>query len=213
MSRVMKIDVADPAERDIVEIAAVIKAGGVIVYPTETLYGIGANALSHDAVRRVVNAKQRPDDKPILVLVHEPESLDSMVEKVPDAAKILMKSFWPGPLTLVFPARAGMSEAVTKSAGTIGIRIPSSEFCRKLVAECGCPLTSTSANIAGRPTFPTIDEIKAELGDSIDLYVDAGRLPDSLPSTVIDVTVTPPVILRAGAIEPDQIRRRIPDVR
>lgn len=189
--------------------AALIKAGRLVVYPTETLYGIGADATNAEALRRVYEIKGREGAKPLLIIVDAFERLQPLVHQVTPEARSLMSAFWPGPLTLVFRASSQVPDEMTAGTGTIGARIPSSTFCRALVRACGGPITSTSANRAGEPTPKTIGEIRKALSDGIDLFIDAGALPASAPSTVVDVTTSPPRLLREGAVLWDHIERTL----
>jgi L-threonylcarbamoyladenylate synthase len=185
--------------------AALIKTGGVIVYPTETLYGLGADAGNREALRRVYDIKGREGGKPLLIIVDSFDRLEPLVKGVTAQARLLIKKFWPGPLTLVFSASANVPDELTAGAGTIGARVPSHEFCRALVRAVGRPITSTSANRAGERTPDNIPAIKDALPEGIDLYVDAGVLPSAAPSTVVDVSISPPRLLREGAVPWAQI--------
>ncbi|HXG00866.1 MAG TPA: L-threonylcarbamoyladenylate synthase [Bacteroidota bacterium] len=194
------------------EASNVIQGGGVIVYPTETLYGIGADALNATAVQKVLAAKKRKDDKPLLAIVHSREMLCRIAASIPETAERLMEAFWPGPLTLIFVASADVPKELTQSTGTIGVRIPSHRFCLDLAERCGCPITSTSANISGEPVHRTIEEIRQALNEGIDLFVDAGTLPESKPSTVVSVVHDPPRLLREGVIDLDRLRTVLPTI-
>jgi L-threonylcarbamoyladenylate synthase len=204
--------VLDPGSPDpgVVEGAAgVIRAGGAIVYPTETLYGIGVDAGNADALRRLYGIKGREGGKPVLIIVDNFDRLQPFVEDVSPEARLLMDAFWPGPLTLVFKASSLVSGELTAATGTIGARVPANEFCRALVRACGRPITSTSANRASEPTPGNIAEIRKVFPTGVDLFVDAGMLPASAPSTVVDVTVSPPRLLREGAVKWDTIERTL----
>ncbi len=190
----------------------VIRTGGVIVYPTETLYGIGADATNSAAVRKVLQIKKRKDTKPILVIVHSVEILQQLVAEISASAERLMTEFWPGPLTLVFKALREIPEEVTQGSGTVGVRIPSNAFCLKLLRRCNCPLTSTSANISGEPVHRTIDDIKQALDEGIDLYIDAGVLPETKPSTVVSVVPENPKLIREGVISFESLRKVVPTI-
>ncbi len=189
--------------------AEIVRSGGTIVYPTDTLYGIGADALNPDAVRKVSLAKQRVDPKPILLLIPHEGALKALALDVPSAAQDLMKQFWPGPLTIVFKALDHLPVELTQGTGTVGVRLPANPLCIKLMDLCGCPLTSSSANITGQPAHALVADIHRQLGDAIDLYLDAGELPSSAPSTVIDVSHGPVTIVREGAITREQIQKFI----
>jgi len=207
MALKLNVSLLRPEDAPLVLAAEVVQAGGMIVYPTETLYGIGTNAFNAQAVDKVHSVKKRTEGKPMLVIIPVVESLHGMVEEITVSAQQLIDAFWPGPLTLVFTATANVPENLTQRSGTIGIRIPSSAFCRRLLSLCGCPLTSTSANISGGMVLSTVEEIQNVLGTGVDLYLDAGVLPESKPSTVVDVTGTRPRLLREGAISFEHIRQ------
>ena len=210
MSRILNINTNLQAA--LREAAGVIARGGVIVYPTETLYGLGADALNPAAVRNVLAVKKRKDDKPILAIVNSVEMLRRVVAYVPESAEHLMQAFWPGPLTLVFMASAHVPKELTQSTGTIGVRIPSHPFCLELVERCARPLTSTSANIAGEPPHRSIEEIRRALTEGVELFLDAGPLPESKPSTVVSVIHDPPKLLREGVIDIDRLRDVLPAI-
>lgn len=213
MTKTIKLlDPTHPDESVLAEASDVIGHGGIIVYPTETLYGIGADATNAAAVRNVYAVKKRKDDKPVLVIVHSEEMLRRIVASVPESAARLMKAFWPGPLTIVFRASEIIPEAVKQSAGTVGVRIPSNIFCLKLTERCGRPLTSTSANISGEPVHRTIEQIQAALHQGVDLYIDAGTLPESKPSTVVSVVHDPPKLLREGVIDFAELQKILPGI-
>lgn len=198
-----------PGEKVIERAAAVVISGGVIVYPTETLYGIGVDAGNVSALRRVYDIKGREGAKALLVIVDDFERLRPLVQQVTPEAHALMHAFWPGPLTLVFNASPMVPVEITAGMGTIGARVPSNDFCRALVQACGRPITSTSANRAGEPTPNNIGQIRNALPEGIDLFIDAGALPASAPSTVVDVTTSPPRLLREGAVPWDHIARTL----
>ena len=208
----MRVNPAAPEERAMVLAAEVLQAGGVIVYPTETLYGLGANAWNADAIRKIHLLKRRTENKPILVIVPSEETVRGLAVDITPAARSLMHAFWPGPLTLVFAAAQEVSPELTQGRGTIGIRVPSSPLCRALSTLCGYPITSTSANLSGKPIPQSVAGIESALGPGVDLYLDAGPLPASHPSTVIDVSARRPRLLRAGAIPTDRITAIVPDL-
>jgi L-threonylcarbamoyladenylate synthase len=180
--------------------ARIISSGGLIVYPTETVYGIGADARNVKAIGRIPLVKGRGERKPILVLVGSREAVTEWTSEVSGNARALMNAFWPGPLTLVFRARDDVSELLTAGTGTVGLRCSPDAFCRELIRRSGKAITSTSANRTGEPTRATVEEIAGQLGDGIDLYVDAGPLGGRLPSTVVDVSGPAPSLVREGAI-------------
>lgn len=187
-------------KRAVTQAAQTILDGGVIIYPTETIYGIGANALEPKIVERVYDAKERRKSNPILVLIPDRSSLDELALEVPEVADELMSRFWPGPLTIVFKCTPIVSKILTAGSGKIGIRISSDEFCRELLNICKIPITSTSANLSGEPDPNSISMINRKVLDAVDLIVDAGTLISQTPSTVVDVTKGRIELVREGAI-------------
>jgi len=206
------IDLEHPEDRPLVLAAEVIQAGGVIVYPTDTLYGIGADALNPSATERVHIAKQRRYRKPLLVIVPDVDSVSPLCREITPAARALMEAFWPGPLTLVLPASHRIPREVTQETGTVGIRLPSSSLCIRLLRLAGRPIVSTSANVSGEVPLHSMDDIESALRPYVDLLLDAGPLRESEPSTVVDVTAEVPRLLREGAIPAATLRGLFPNV-
>lgn len=204
MGEILTIDLHDPDEQTLQRAANVVRSGGLIVYPTETLYGVGADATNPLAIKKVHEVKLRAEHKPILIIVDSIEMMSAFVDDVSSAAQMLMEKFWPGPLTLVFKASERVPVELAGGSGTVGIRIPSSHVCLRLLAHLGRPLTSSSANRTGERPSRRISEIQSQLR-GIDLYLDGGELPESEPSTVVDVTGVAPRVLRSGAITSQQM--------
>lgn len=177
----------------------VLQRSGLVAIPTETFYGLGVNPFDAGAVARLGQVKGRPDGKPILLLIGAREQLADLVASIPPVAAVLMDAFWPGPLTLVLPARAGFPELITAGTGTVGVRWTSSPALREILERVG-PLTGTSANRSGHAPVRTAREVRDTLGDQIDMIVDAGPTAGGLPSTVVDVQ-EPVRIIREGAID------------
>jgi L-threonylcarbamoyladenylate synthase len=184
------------------QILPFLRAGGVIAFPTDTAYGLGADPFCESAVRRLFEIKGRPETKPILVLVDSME----MVNQIADCASLssivesLARRFWPGPLTLVLPALGNVPRLVTAATGSIGVRLPQAEFARRLIRALGRPITATSANKSGQPSTASAAEVLAQLGEDLELLVDGGTLTSPQASTVLDLTVSPPAILREGPV-------------
>lgn len=200
IAEIIKPDTGRPGEA-FARCAEVIKAGGVIVYPTDTFYGLGADPRNRRAVSRVFEIKGRGSDQPILLLLRDRTDVTAWTSAVTPAAERLMDRFWPGPLTLVFTARPDIFPELTGRTGTIGLRVPGNELTRALLGRAGNALTGTSANRSGSPSPRTLDEVMRELGDRIDLVIDGGVLAADRPSTVVDVTAEPPRIIRMGAVD------------
>ncbi|NOZ56082.1 MAG: threonylcarbamoyl-AMP synthase [Calditrichaeota bacterium] len=194
------------------EAAAVLRSGGVIVYPTETLYGLGADARNPEAVHRVFEIKQRPPDRAVTVILGGEDMLGQVVSAVPELARKLAEVFWPGPLTLVLPARRDLPDLLLAGGSTIGVRVPGDYLCRALSRELGGPITATSANISGGPDLINPEEIERVLGDRVDLLIDAGPARSRVPSTVALVTDTGVRILREGRITAEELRKVVPEL-
>jgi L-threonylcarbamoyladenylate synthase len=212
MALTLSVSLDAPEDKPLVLAAEVIQAGGLIVYPTETIYGIGSNALHRRGIKRIHALKRRTERRPILVLVPTIESVLPLVQRIPPTGRKFMEAFWPGPLTLVFSASRTLPEELIQGRGTVGIRIPSCTLCLRLLELCECPITSTSANLSGEAPLSSIEEMKKVLTPGIDLYLDAGVLPPSKPSTVVDVSEEIPRLVREGAVSADALRAIVPEI-
>ena len=204
-SIIRKINSQKPETEIIKEAAAVIKQGGVIVFPTRCLYGLGADAMNTDAVERIIEIKQRPQDNPILVLIDSDNQLEMLVEKIPPAADAIMEAFWPGRVHLVYDARQPLPEALSAETGKIGVRLPGHPVAAAMVRQVKGPLTGTSANLSGRPGCYRLPDLDPQIAGQVDLVLDAGTLQGGVGSTVVDVTEEPPRILREGQVTASQI--------
>ena len=198
--KIIKIDHANPRPDLISEAALIIKSGGVISFPTRYLYGLGADAFNADAVDRIFKIKQRPYNKPLLVLVDKQKDLTRLVRNVPSAATHIMERFWPGEVTIVFEAKDSLPENLTGGSGRIGVRMPEHPVALALTNSVKGPITATSANITGQDGCSRVQDLDPLIADKLDLIIDAGPLKGGIGSTVIDVTVDPPKILREGAV-------------
>lgn len=191
-------DLSEPSLR---EAADIVRGGGVIAFPTETFYGLGALPFDARAVQRVVDLKDRSRrDVPILVLIRSRADLHTLVSEITPIAERLMEACWPGPLTLVFRASGAVPSVLTAGTGTIGVRLSASPDVQRLLEAVGGPLTGTSANRTGQPPATTAEEVERVLGDGVDAILNGGTTPGGLPSTVVDTTVTPPRLLREGRV-------------
>lgn len=199
-AEIIKLDMGNPGKA-FARCAEVIKAGGVIAYPTDTFYGLGADPRNPRAVNKVFEIKGRMSDQPILLLLRDRTEVTAWTSEITPSAERLMDRFWPGPFTLVFTARPDIVPALTGGTGTIGLRVPGNEVTRALLAQTGKVLTGTSANRSGCPSPRTVDEVIRELGDLVDLVLDGGVSDADRPSTVVDVTAEPPRIIRMGAVD------------
>jgi len=205
-ARVVRIDRLHP-EPALEEAARVIRSGGLVAYPTESYYALGTDALNAEAVGRVFRAKRRGDDNPVPVIVCDAEALMDIVRDVPANAAEAVERLTPGPVTLVLEAAGGVPDPVTGGTGRVGVRVPDDEFMRVLARMAGGPVTATSANLSGEPGLTDPDEVMRMLGEKIDLLLDGGATPGPPPSTVLDLCVWPPAIMREGRLKRDEIRR------
>jgi L-threonylcarbamoyladenylate synthase len=191
-------------EARIAEAAAVLRRGGVVAYPTETFYAVGALARDAAAVGRIAEAKGRPEGKPLPLLAGDRAAVDEVAVLGPAAARLAGR-FWPGPLTLVVPARAGLPLPVTAGGSTVGIRVPGSEIARALASAAGGAIVSTSANASGEAPPVSAADLSPALRARLDLVLDAGAAAGGLPSTVVEVGASGLVLLRAGAVPFDEV--------
>lgn len=183
-------------------IAAAVDAtreGSLVVLPTDTVYGLGADAFSPNAVRRLLDAKGRGRDVPVPVLVGSWRTVNGLVDRMPDVAKDLIAAFWPGPLTLVMRQGAGLAWDLGDTKGTVAVRMPLHEVAIELLTETG-PLAVSSANLHGKPAPVTVAEAEAQLGESVAVYLDGGPADEGKPSTILDLTAATPRLLREGAL-------------
>lgn len=183
--------------------------GNIIVFPTSCLYGLAADAWNPVAVQKIFQAKQRPETNPLLVLVKNQIAVASLVNTIPPVAVLLMEKFWPGKLTIVFEAKGSLPGTLTAGTGKIGIRIPEHKVAAALVNALENPITGTSANLSSEKGCSHISELHPEVARYAKLILDAGRLKGGLGSTVIDVTLMPPVILREGMVSAKKIQQVI----
>lgn len=183
------------------EIARLLQGGGIIAYPTETIYGLGVDALNEKAIRRLFEMKSRASEKPVSVLVRDTQMLGRVVSRVPAIARPIMEKYWPGPVTIIFPVSGGIPLTLTGQTGTIGVRISPHPFVRNLFDVFDSPLTSTSANISGGRSLIEPEDILRTFGRLIDLVIDISGFMGGKGSTLVDVTGDNPRIVREGAVE------------
>ncbi len=179
----------------------------MIAAPTDTLYGLLADARSERALRAIFRVKRRPADKPILLLVDSLARARQVTRRPPSVFATLASAFWPGPLTMVLPARGSLPAMVTAGLDTVALRLPCSPLVRAIARQASCPLTGTSANLSGRAGARSADEVQAQLGDRLPLILDSGRVMHPVPSTILDLASPEPRILREGRIGAAEIKR------
>ena len=194
-----------PTPASVALAAEVLRAGGVVAFPTDTVYGLGAAASQEEAVRALYEIKGRPEAKAIPLLLADAGDLPQVAQDVPPLAERLAADWWPGPLTLVLPARPEIPEVVRSGGATVAVRVPDHGLARDLIRAVGQPLATTSANRSGAPEARTAAEVVQQLGGRVEWVIDGGESPGGRPSTVVDVTVHPPVVRRWGAIAPEAL--------
>jgi len=199
-ARILKITPGRSSDDAVDSAARIIKGGGVVVFPTRGLYGLGADAFNETAVDRIFKIKRRSAEKPVLVLIHEMGHLERLVKKITPLAQRVMSQFWPGRVTLVFHALDAVSPMLTAGTGKIGVRMAGHPVASALARAVGGPITGTSANPSGEPGCMCLQDMDPAIIEAADLVLDAGRLKGGIGSTVVDVTGRLPVVLREGAV-------------
>lgn len=211
-TRVVHVDPIHPDAAALSGAASIIRAGGTVAFPTETVYGLGANGLDDAAVRRIFAAKQRPADNPLILHIAALNELDSLVTIVPEAVRTLAEEFWPGPLTLVLPRSPRVPDVVSAGLPTVAIRWPAHPVAQALVRAAGVPIAAPSANLSGRPSPTMAAHVFADLGGRIDLIIDGGPAAVGLESTVLDLVGPVPTLLRPGGITLEMLRSVLGEV-
>ena len=204
-ARILSTETRQQFDHAVGQAADALKAGEVVALPTETVYGLAANAFDANAVRRIFELKGRPAHNPIIVHVASREMTRDCVTEWGDSAEQLAKSFWPGPLTLVLPKSARVPDAVAAGGSTVGIRWPGHPFIQAVIRACGFPLAAPSANLANQLSPTNAEHVRKSFGDRIPLIVDGGQSQVGIESTVVDLSVTPPRLLRPGIIHRESL--------
>ena len=203
----MITEISAPTEEAIGRAAALIRSGQVVGFPTETVYGLGANALDGEAVSRIFEAKGRPGDNPLIVHIADIEQISPLIEGEPGPMALrMMAAFWPGPLTMIFPRSDRLANNVTAGLDTVGIRLPSHPVARALIRTSGVPIAAPSANRSGRPSPTRASHVYEDMAGRIPLILDGGSCTVGLESTVVDMTGDTPRVLRPGGVTPEMIR-------
>ncbi len=209
---ILKVDSENPDYTKIEVAAQVLERGGLVAFPTETVYGLGADALNPVAVLALFEAKKRPLDNPPIVHVAETSEVYRLAQQVPKKAELLMKRFWPGPLTLVFKRSSVVPDVTVAGLDTVAIRMPKHKVALALIKQCGLPIAAPSANLAGKPSPTTAKHVYEDLNGRIDVILDGGATSIGVESTVIDLTVDPPVVLRPGGTSFEALKKVLGDV-
>ena len=200
-------------ELNTAQIAAdIIKNGGLVAIPTETVYGLGANGLDEHAVAKIFLAKGRPQDNPLILHVADPEDMERFCHSIPECAYALTEAFWPGPLTLVLPARDIVPKCTTAGLPTVAVRCPDNEVTREIIRLAGVPVAAPSANLSGKPSTTTAQHVLHDHNGKIDAIVDGGPCRVGVESTIVDLTEDRPRLLRPGGITPEQLLEVLGDL-
>jgi L-threonylcarbamoyladenylate synthase len=208
----VRTEILPATEEHIARAAAVIRAGGLVAFPTETVYGLGADALNEDAVRKIFLAKERPADDPLIVHIASASQLPQLARQIPQRAWDLIERFWPGPLTLVLPKTERVPTVTTGGLDTVAVRMPSHPVAKRLIELSAVPIAAPSANRFGRPSPTIAKHVWEDLHGRIDLILDGGPTPIGVESTVLDLTVDPPMVLRPGGVTLEELRAVLGDV-
>ncbi|MCC7126177.1 MAG: threonylcarbamoyl-AMP synthase [Acidobacteria bacterium] len=211
-TRVRTVDAARPEAEVMADAAAIIRRGGLVAFPTETVYGLGAAALDAEAVQRIFDAKGRPSTDPLIVHIAGVDHLATVAREVPPVALTLAQHYWPGPLTLVLPKHAVVPLVVTAGRDTVAVRVPAHPVARALIEACGVPIAAPSANRFSRPSPTTAAHVVDELQGRVDLVLDAGPATIGVESTIVDCSVSPPRLLRHGGVTREQLLDDVPDL-
>ena len=192
--------------------AQIIRQGGLVAIPTETVYGLGANGMDESAVAKIFEAKGRPQDNPLILHLYGAEQMVDYCENIPESAWLLAKTFWPGPLTMVLPAKDHVPKRTTGGLSTVAVRCPDSPITRQIIRLAGVPLAAPSANISGKPSTTTAEHVRHDHDGRIDAIVDGGPCRVGVESTIIDLTEERPRLLRPGGVTPEQLLEVLGDL-
>lgn len=199
-------------DEELAEAAAVLKSGGLVAFPTETVYGLGGNALDEDAARKIYAAKGRPSDNPLIAHISCAAELAPLVREIPETGRKLMEAFWPGPLTMIFPKSSKVPYGTTGGLDTVAVRMPDDPVASRLIALAGVPVAAPSANTSGRPSPTTADHVWQDMNGRIDMIIDGGPVGIGVESTIVDVSSPVPSVLRPGAITMEMLREVLGEV-
>lgn len=205
---------ADRLDREaLVRAGEILRSGGLVAFPTETVYGLGGNALDPRASMKIYAAKGRPSDNPLIVHIAQMKDLEEIVTEIPEKAKLLAKTYWPGPLTMILPKADKVPLETTGGLFSVAVRFPSDPIARELILQAGGYVAAPSANTSGRPSPTTAEHVMEDLGDAIDMIIDGGQVGIGLESTIVDFTEEIPVVLRPGYISLEMLQELLGEVR
>lgn len=210
-TKLIRLNREDLKKEDFAEAAELIRQGRLVAFPTETVYGLGGDALDEAAAAKIYQAKGRPSDNPLIVHIADVKALEQLAVEIPDVAYRLAERFWPGPLTMILKRSSLVPAGTTGGLNTVAIRMPSDAIARKLIEESGCYIAAPSANASGRPSTTRAEHVMEDLGGRIDMVLDGGPVEIGLESTIIDLSEERPLILRPGFISLEELRELLPD--
>lgn len=211
-TRYIKIDRECPDPRQVEEAAAVIRTGGLVAFPTETVYGLGGNAFDPEASKKIYAAKGRPSDNPLIAHIADFDMLPRLAAEIPAAAWKLMEKYWPGPMTLIFHKTDEVPDSTTGGLDTVAVRMPSHPVAQALIRAAGVPIAAPSANRSGRPSCTRAEHVREDLDGEIEMILDGGEVGIGLESTIIDVTGQTPSLLRPGFISEEMLREVLGEI-
>ncbi|MCS7138681.1 MAG: L-threonylcarbamoyladenylate synthase [Crenarchaeota archaeon] len=212
MTRVLKTDRHNPSKKVLQEAAEVLKSGGLVAFPTETVYGLGADSFNEDAVLKIFKAKKRPPDNPVIVHISEMDMLKEVSTTIPKRVKKMIEDLWPGPLTIVVPRSKKVPASVSAGLDTVAVRMPAHNVALGLIKHLGSPIAAPSANLSGRPSPTNARDVYEDLNGAIEMIIDAGDTFIGVESTVVHVTENKSVILRPGPIPIETLRNYLNDI-
>lgn len=206
MNTIVRKIAGSPEDESVYEQAAeILRKGGLVAFPTETVYGLGADGMNAEAAAKIYAAKGRPSDNPLILHIADRETLAQITDKIPAKAELLMQTFWPGPLTMIFEKQEAVPYGTTGGLETVAVRMPSHPVARKLIRKSGTPIAAPSANTSGRPSPTRAEHVEEDLNGKIEMLIDGGSVGIGLESTIMDMTVDPPMLLRPGYITREMI--------
>ncbi|MBO0526160.1 threonylcarbamoyl-AMP synthase [Clostridium botulinum] len=211
-TKVVRLDENNIDEHVISKAGNILRQGGLVVFPTETVYGLGANALDKDAVKKIFEAKGRPQDNPLIVHISKVKDIEKLVEEIPPIAQKLMDKFWPGPMTIILKKKDIIPNETSAGLDSIGIRIPSNKIAMELISMAGVPIAAPSANLSGKPSPTDLETCIEDLDGRVNMILGGDNSEVGVESTVIDCTINPPCILRPGGITLEMLKEVDSDI-
>lgn len=206
-TQIISVNKDKPEKEKIRKAAEIIKAGGLVAFPTETVYGLGGNALDAEVAKKIYAAKGRPQDNPLIVHIYSAAQLEKLVKEVLPKARLLMEKFWPGPLTIIFYKKDIVPYSTTGGLDTVAIRMPAHPVALELIKESGVPIAAPSANISGKPSPTCAQDVAEDLSGKIDMILDGGPTEVGVESTVLDISEEIPIILRPGGVTKEELEK------